>query len=60
MPSDLMSGIGSSAHNRFVGLVTNLLANTVMTHIELQRGPHHVILLVSSDAAQQLAWNPAA
>jgi excisionase family DNA binding protein len=29
-------GIGSSAHNRFVGLVTNVISDQVMTHVEMQ------------------------
>jgi len=35
-PSDPLSRIGSSARNRFVGLVTKVTADTVMTQIELQ------------------------
>jgi hypothetical protein len=34
------SQVGRSARNRFVGLVTNVITDTVMTPIELRRGPH--------------------
>jgi molybdopterin-binding protein len=57
-PSDPLSRIGSSARNRFVGLVTKVTADTVMTQIELQCGPHRVVSLMSTEAAQELGLQP--
>jgi molybdopterin-binding protein len=57
-PCDPISRIGSSARNRFVGLVTNVIADTVMTQIELQCGPHRVVSLMSTEAAQELGLQP--
>lgn len=58
VPSDPISRIGSSARNRFVGLVTNVIADTVMTQIELQCGSHRVVSLMSTEAAQELDLQP--
>jgi molybdopterin-binding protein len=53
LPAD-PSGIGSSARNRFVGLVTNIVMDTVMAQVELQCGPHRVVSLMSSEAVREL------
>ncbi|MBT2512631.1 molybdopterin-binding protein [Arthrobacter sp. ISL-30] len=46
--------IGSSARNRFVGLVTGIIADTVMAQVELQCGPYRVVSLMSSEAVREL------
>ncbi|OBK21287.1 MerR family transcriptional regulator [Mycobacterium asiaticum] len=51
-------GVGSSARNRFVGLVTKVLADKVMTQVEMQCGPHTVVSLMSTQAAQELKLEP--
>ena len=48
------SGVGRSARNRFVGLVTSVLADTVMAQVEIQCGPHRVVSLMSSEAVREL------
>ena len=53
LPED-PSGIGRSARNRFVGLVTDIVMDTVMAKVELQCGPHRVVSLMSSDAVREL------
>lgn len=53
LPDD-PSGIGSSARNRFVGLVTAITADTVMAQVELQCGPFRVVSLMSSEAVREL------
>jgi molybdopterin-binding protein len=55
---DPTSNDGRSARNRFVGLVTNVIADTVMTQIELQCGPHRVVSLISAEAARELGLVP--
>jgi len=52
------SGIGRSARNRFVGLVTKVLMDGVMAQVELQCGPHTVVSLMSSEAARDLQLEP--
>ena len=47
-------GVGSSARNRFVGLVTDIRLDTVMAQVELQCGPFRVVSLMSSDAVRDL------
>jgi molybdopterin-binding protein len=48
------SGVGRSARNRFVGLVTAVTTDTVMAQVELQCGPHRVVSLISSEAVREL------
>jgi len=45
---------GSSARNRFVGIVTHVLADTVMAQVEMQCGPYRVVSLMSSEAVREL------
>lgn len=49
---------GSSARNRFVGLVTHVVMDTVMAQVELQCGPFRVVSLMSSEAARELGLEP--
>lgn len=51
-------GPGSSARNRFVGLVTSVLTDTVMAQVELQCGPYRVVSLMSSEAVRDLGLEP--
>lgn len=44
----------SSARNRFVGLVTAIASDTVMSQVELQCGPHRVVSLMSTEAVRDL------
>lgn len=57
LPGDT-SGVGRSARNRFVGLVTNITMDTVMAQVELQCGPHRVVSLMSSEAVVELGLEP--
>lgn len=53
LPAD-PTRIGSSARNRFVGLVTNIVMDKVMAQVELQCGPFRVVSLMSSEAVRDL------
>ena len=53
LPSD-PSEIGRSARNRFVGLVTEITSDTVMSQVEMQCGPHRVVSLMSTEAVREL------
>lgn len=52
------TGVGSSARNRFVGLVTNITMDKVMAQVELQCGPFRVVSLMSSEAVRDLKLEP--
>jgi len=44
----------SSARNRFVGLVTRVIADEVMAQVDIQAGPHRVVSLMSAEAVREL------
>lgn len=48
------TGIGSSARNRFTGLVTKIISDTVMSQVELQCGRNRVVSLMSTEAVRDL------
>jgi molybdopterin-binding protein len=57
LPADTAAA-GSSARNRFVGLVTSVVADMVMAQVELQCGPHRVVSLMSAEAVRELGLEP--
>lgn len=57
LPQD-PTGVGSSARNRFVGLVTAVVMDKVMAQVELQCGPFRVVSLMSSEAVRDLKLEP--
>jgi molybdopterin-binding protein len=50
--------VGRSARNRFVGLVTEVVADTVMAQVEIQCGPYRVVSLMSAEAVRELGLAP--
>lgn len=50
--------VGESARNRFTGLVTRVVRDTVMAQVEIQAGPYRVVSLLSREAADELALEP--
>jgi molybdopterin-binding protein len=51
-------GTASSARNRFAGLVTNVVTDTVMAQVEMKCGPFTVVSLMSTDAVRELELQP--
>lgn len=51
-------GVASSARNRFVGLVTKVTADQVMSEVQMQCGPFTVVSLMSTESARQLGLEP--
>ncbi|HEX6521467.1 MAG TPA: TOBE domain-containing protein [Streptosporangiaceae bacterium] len=47
-----------SLRNRFVGLVTRVVRDTVMAQVEIQAGPHRFVSLLSREAADELGLEP--
>jgi molybdopterin-binding protein len=52
--------VASSARNRFVGLVTKVTADRVMSEVQMQCGPFTVVSLMSTESARQLGLEPGA
>lgn len=52
------TGVGRSARNRFVGLVTEVTTDKVMAQVELQCGTHRVVSLMSTEAVRELGLRP--
>jgi len=47
-----------SVRNRFTGLVTRVVKDTVMAQVEIQAGPHRFVSLLSREAADELCLEP--
>jgi molybdopterin-binding protein len=48
----------ASARNRFEGIVTRVVKDGVMAQVEMQAGPHHIVSLISREAADELKLKP--
>ena len=49
---------GQSLRNRFGGLITRVVKDTVMAQVEIQAGPHRFVSLLSREAADELGLEP--
>lgn len=52
------AAVAGSARNRFVGLVTEVRSDPVMSQVTLQCGPFEVTSLMSTDAVHELDLKP--
>jgi molybdopterin-binding protein len=50
--------VANSARNRFTGLVSRVVRDTVMAQVEIQAGPHRFVSLLSREAADELGLEP--
>ena len=50
--------VAASVRNRFTGLVTHVVRDTVMAQVEIQAGPHRFVSLLSREAADELGLEP--
>ena len=50
--------VGASARNRFTGIVTRVVKDTVMAQVEIAAGPFRVVSLMSAEAANELGLEP--
>jgi molybdopterin-binding protein len=50
--------VARSTRNRFAGLVTRVVRDTVMAQVEIQAGPYRVVSLLSREAADELGLEP--
>ncbi|MBA4863725.1 helix-turn-helix transcriptional regulator [Streptomyces sp. PSKA54] len=49
---------GSSARNRFSGIVTEVILGDVSAQVEIQAGPFRVVSMISRESAEELALEP--
>ncbi|WP_405687823.1 molybdopterin-binding protein [Streptomyces sp. NBC_00057] len=49
---------GSSARNRFSGIVTDVILKDVSAQAEIQAGPFRVVAMVSRESAEELKLEP--
>ena len=57
-PTSDPSGVARSARNRFVGIVTHVVSDTVMSQVEMLCGGQRVVSLMSSEAVRELGLEP--
>jgi len=50
--------VAHSVRNRFSGLITRVVRDTVMAQVEIQAGPHRFVSLLSREAADELGLEP--
>jgi molybdopterin-binding protein len=55
---ELGKPVAASARNRFTGLVTRVIKDSVMAQVDLQCGPYRVVSLMSAEAADELGLEP--
>jgi molybdopterin-binding protein len=56
-PPEVASG-GSSARNRLVGLVTEVVSDAVISEVRMQCGPFTIVSLMSTRSVQELGLEP--
>jgi molybdopterin-binding protein len=49
---------GSSARNRFAGIVTQVILGDVSAQVEIQAGPFRVVSIISRESAEELKLEP--
>ncbi len=57
-PTNDPSGVARSARNRFVGIVTHVVSDTVMSQVEMLCGGQRVVSLMSTEAVRELGLEP--
>jgi molybdopterin-binding protein len=57
-PTPDPSGVARSARNRFVGIVTEVVSDTVMSQVEMLCGGQRVVSLMSTEAVRELQLEP--
>ena len=51
---------GTSARNRFPGIVTRVLRGDVVSQVEVQSGPHRLVSLLTTESVDELRLEPGA
>lgn len=50
--------VAHSARNRFAGIVTRVVRDSVMAQVEIRSGPNRIVSLISREAADELGLAP--
>jgi molybdopterin-binding protein len=50
--------VAQSARNRFTGIVTRVVKDTVAAQVEIQAGPHRLVSLMTAEAVDDLGLEP--
>ena len=50
--------VAQSARNRFPGIVTKVVADSVAATVEIQAGPHRLVSLLTAEAVRELRLQP--
>jgi molybdopterin-binding protein len=50
--------VAQSARNRFPGIVTRVVKDTIVAKVEIHAGPHRVVSLMTREAADELGLTP--
>jgi molybdopterin-binding protein len=50
--------VGQSARNRFLGIITRVVKDSVAAQVEVQAGPHRVVSLMTAEAVDELGLEP--
>jgi molybdopterin-binding protein len=50
--------VAQSARNRFTGIITRVLKDTVAAQVEIQAGPHRFVSLMTAEAVDDLGLEP--
>lgn len=53
-PTESAPIVGRSARNRFAGVVTRVVKDSVMAQVDIQAGPHRFVSLLSAEAVEEL------
>ena len=60
LAGDPTGSTGSSARNRFPGLVTRVVRGDVVSQVEVQAGPHRLGSLLTTESVDELRLEPGA
>lgn len=55
---EIAAVIAQSARNRFTGIVTRVVKDTVAAQVEIQAGPHRLVSLMTAEAVDDLGLEP--
>ncbi len=58
LAGDPTGSTGSSARNRFTGLVTRVVRGDVVSQVEVQAGPHRLVSVVTTESVDDLGLAP--
>ena len=50
--------VSESARNRFEGIVTRVVKDSVAAQVEMQAGPHRIVSLITRESADELGLRP--